>query len=377
MRRLLAVLALALLVPAVGNAAVRLGPDVTKPMPSGGLHLAAMGCQQLAQYNPCAFFNAYSTNADVVAGSPIDGVITSWSFRAGCCDGETDVPHHLKLYTYKLTSGPYLSAAPVSEGATFEIPPGNVLLSDPPTKLPARLPIATGELVAISADHPIAFAIDDTIPGVTYTFLANGYTYGSFYTAGALMISALVEPDADKDGFGDETQDCAPADAAVHEGCVPTSPPVVLPPPPDPLSVGCNAPVCAGTTNGSGGTSTPTAPVPVPKTGTIAPPTNPNSVYVPLSCPPNVPQYCGGYLSVIAGGAKASAAATATRTRYSIAPGKSKQVKVPLSAKLRQQLKRKGKLTVTLRLQPDGGAKATTFTRTIKLKHKPAAKPKR
>jgi hypothetical protein len=369
MRRRLPVLAalLPLLVPVAAQGAIRLGPDVTKPLPSGGFHLGAIGCNPAPELNPCAFFNAYTTNAGIVTASPIDGVVTSWSFRAGCCTDSTDVPHHLELSTYRLTSGPYLSAQPVLKGGTFEVPPGNVLLSDPATTLPARLPIAKGELVAVSADDPIAFAIDDTIPGITYTFIAKGYTYGGFYTAGALMISAQVEPDADHDGFGDETQDCAPADAAVHEGCGPPSDPVYPSAPMMPLPVGCNAPVCAGTTT-TGGTPPPApAPAPVPKTGTIAPPTDPNSVYISLACPSNVPQYCGGYLTLVPGGAKKAASA---RTRYSIAPGKAKAIKVPLTAKLRAKLKRDRRLKVTLRLQPDGGAKATTFTRTIKLKQK-------
>ena len=33
-------------------------------------------------------------------------------------------------------------------------------------------------------------------------------------------ISATVEPDADNDGFGDETQDCNPADPTKAEDCV-------------------------------------------------------------------------------------------------------------------------------------------------------------
>lgn len=362
---LLAALCL-LLVPAAAQGAIRLGPDVTKPLPSGGFHLGGMGCNPAPELNPCAFFNAWTTNAEIVTAAPTDGVVTSWSFRAGCCADSTSVAHRLELYTYRLTDGPYLSARPVLKGGTFEIPPGNVLLSDPATTLPARLPIARGELVAVSADDPIAFAIDDTIPGITYTSIAKGYTYGAFYTAGALMISAQVEPDADHDGYGDETQDCAPADAAVHDGCAPASPPADSPPaPPGPPSVGCPAPVCAGTTT-TGGTPPP-ASVPVPKTGTIAPPTDPNSVYISMACPPNVPQYCGGYLTLIPGGAKKAAS---VRTRYSIAPGKTKAIKIPLTAKLRARLKHAGRLKVTLRLQPDGG-QATTITRTIALKKKP------
>jgi hypothetical protein len=35
-----------------------------------------------------------------------------------------------------------------------------------------------------------------------------------------LDVSAILEPDADNDGFGDESQDCAPADASKNVDCV-------------------------------------------------------------------------------------------------------------------------------------------------------------
>jgi hypothetical protein len=363
---------LLLLVPGVAQGAIRLGPDVTIPPPSGGFHLGAIGCQPAAEYNPCSYLNVASTNPDVVVVSPVKGVITSWSFRAGCCTDPQTVAHHITLGTFRpdgFGAGGYFSTTAHLQGDTFELPPGNAILADTPTTLKARVPIEAGEVIGAIADDPIAFAVNDTIKNVTYTVLFKGFTYGNAYTAATIYLSALVEPDADGDGFGDETQDCAPADAAVHEGCAPTSPPVVLPPPPDPLSVGCNAPVCAGTTpgGGSGTPAPPPTPAPVPKTGTIAPPSDPNSVYISLACPPNVPQYCGGYLILVPGGAKKAASA---RTRYAIAPGKTKAIKIPLTAKLRKQLGRTGRTKVTLRLQPDGGAKATTFTRTIKLKKK-------
>src|SRR4051794_37079670 len=101
MRRLLAVLALTLLLPAGASAAVRLGPDVSIPQPSGGFHLGAIGCQSAPQYNPCTFLNVASTNPDVVVASPVKGVITSWSFRAGCCTNPQTVAHHITLGTFR------------------------------------------------------------------------------------------------------------------------------------------------------------------------------------------------------------------------------------------------------------------------------------
>jgi hypothetical protein len=380
---LIALVATAALVAAgAAGAAIRLGPDITQPLPSGGFHLAGIGCQSAPSYNPCTYINVRSTNPDVVVAAPADGVITSWSFRGGCCTDPQTVAHHLTLGTYKLGtqdgSFGYAFLVPDLVGPTFEIPAGNQVLADPPTTLPARVPIKQGERIGIAADDPVAMTLNDTIPNVTYTNLFNGTVYngepyGAQYSGAALQISALVEPDGDGDGFGDETQDCNPADATRHD--VDCAPPVVVPAPPLPPPVyipcptggGCSAP------GGSSGPTTTTTPPAVPKVGAIPPASDPNSVYITLSCPPNVPQHCGGYLILVEGGAK-KAAAKPVRTRYSIVPGKAKKIAIPLTAKLRKTLKRTGRLKVTLRLQPDAGT-AQTFTRVLTVKaKKPHAK---
>jgi hypothetical protein len=378
-RALLTVLAIALSAPAGASAAIRLGPDLTRPLPSGGAHVGATGCQQTPSVNPCAFLNWTSTNPDVVVASPIDGVITSWGFRAGCCVDPQTVAHHLTLGTFKVgaqngMSG-YAYGVPDLVGETFELPPGNQLPVDPATTLPARVPIAQGERIGVTADWPIAFSLDDTIPGVAYTSFAHGYTsngesYGAQYGGAVLQIGALVEADADHDGYGDETQDCAPTDPARHDGCSAAPPAPSLPPP---IVYQCPGPGTCTTPTG-GGTTPPASTVKPPVLGPIPPASDPNSVYLSLTCPPNVLRHCGGYLILVPGGAKKAAAPV--RTRYVIAPGKSKKIKVPLTAALRKTLRQKGRLTVTLRLQPDGGA-AKTFTRVLKLKHKPAKRARR
>ncbi len=48
-------------------------------------------------------------------------------------------------------------------------------------------------------------------------------------------IAAVVEPDADGDGFGDETQDLCPGSTGPTNGCVPPTPPASPAPPPAPV----------------------------------------------------------------------------------------------------------------------------------------------
>lgn len=68
----------------------------------------------------------------------------------------------------------------------------------------------------------------DPEPGTTYSFEP---VHGS---GGRVNVAAVVEPDADGDGFGDETQDLCPTDASAQGACPPPPPPPELPgPPPD------------------------------------------------------------------------------------------------------------------------------------------------
>ena len=80
------------------------------------------------------------------------------------------------------------------------------------------------------------------------------------------LVGADIEPDADRDGYGDETQDCAPADPAVQTGCGAT------PEPPGP-STGTPGPATP-TTPTTPTTPVTETPVPVP-TGTQSTPQAP------------------------------------------------------------------------------------------------------
>ena len=68
--------------------------------------------------------------------------------------------------------------------------------------------------------------------------LEDGQVRPPFATTGLeALVNVDIESDADRDGFGDDTQDCAPADPAVHDTCgatpapAPSSPASPAPPP--------------------------------------------------------------------------------------------------------------------------------------------------
>ena len=280
------------------------------------------------------------------------GVVTRWRFRAGCCTDAQTESRTLTLKTFRPGTqdglGGYSYVVPVRTGPSFVIPPGNQVSSDPFVELPARLPIAAGERVGIVADHPIGLAVYNPTAGVTSTDIANGTfyngeAYGYPMPNVALAISADVEPDADGDGFGDESQDCAPADPATQGTCP------VAPSPPSLLPVYKPGP-CEGFCGGGGvaGFSGPIA---------VAPSGN-GVVYVPLACPPSAAQPCGGFLDVTKQEAKKASSAkrkALAHVRFSVQPGKTKRIRVKLSKAGRRLLRQKGRLKVVLTVRPDDG----------------------
>jgi hypothetical protein len=258
----------------------------------------------------------------------------------------------------------YSYVVAVKTGPSFVIPPGNQVSSDPFVELPARLPIAAGERVGIVADAPIGFALYNPTAAVLNTVIANGFiyqgeAYGAPRSGDAIAISVDIEADADGDGFGDESQDCAPADPATQGTC-PVTPAPIGPSPvykPGPCEGFC----------GGGGVAGFSGPIAVA-------PNNTGVVYVPLKCPPNAVQPCGGFLDVTKQEAKKASTSAKRKTlahvRYSIEPGKTKKLRVKLSKAGRRLLERSGKLKVVLTVRPDEGD-AKSVRRTLKWRGAP------
>ncbi len=182
------------------------------------------------------------------------------------------------------------------------------------------MPIKAGERFGILADYPIEFVVYENFPGVTSTQFASGLVFEGQDYGGAfgftLALSANVEPDTDRDGYGDETQDCQPTDPLQHgTECVPPPAPIPLP-----------TPVLVGIPCGSNCSSGPTSGVVFsPVLGTAVPSGDATHVYVSLKCPPTAVKACGGFLVIMPGGA--TKATAIKRTRYSVAPGKTQKVR--------------------------------------------------
>jgi hypothetical protein len=161
--------------------------------------------------------------ADSVIPSP--GVITSLRFSTGSSG----------LAGFRFKVGRVVQADTIKTVA--QSAPENLPASTP-TALEARVPVQGGERLgfyftgAAGQDHFCA----GFSSGRTFFELVGDQQPGTtaFYRSGAhfrFPVSALVEADSDGDGFGDESQDGCPANAAVQGACPPPpSPPAPCPP---------------------------------------------------------------------------------------------------------------------------------------------------
>ena len=199
-------LVLALVLPASAFAAATVGPAPPNPDP--------LGSQSINYLDGALIFNAVGP-AGSQAAAPSAGVITRWRFYSDEIGAGTTV----QLRTLALSSGTSYTA--VASGPVEQVAPvkpqgaevNNVL-----HEFTAQVPIAAGQLVGYTLHKPVGVIFQPVFP------VGTGWKYGCLgcvdpapadgETAKATLIEGLwvamnadVEPDADSDGLGDETQD--------------------------------------------------------------------------------------------------------------------------------------------------------------------------
>jgi hypothetical protein len=150
--------------------------------------------------------------------APSAGVITSWSFQA-----TSPAPAGLKFKVGRPAGGNFFTIVGESP---VKAPVANALN----TYTDVRIPVQAGDVIGYAV---IGVVIADCARnGVSAAFTAHDFfgdaapgptpvDFGSPYGPIQYNFSALLEPDADNDGFGDETQDCAPGDALKTTDCAP------------------------------------------------------------------------------------------------------------------------------------------------------------
>ncbi len=154
--------------------------------------------------------------------SPINGVIVRWRLNQGA-NASAD---NFSLRVLRPADVP----PAVEWTGVRTAPPDLVPAAAGLYVFAARLPISAGQGIGIDfpSTHGVIlseerFSAVDPFTRVNYWYdgLANGATEGPDQQyAHQLLINADVEPDADGDGFGDETQDPCPTSAASQTaGC--------------------------------------------------------------------------------------------------------------------------------------------------------------
>lgn len=336
----LAAAAALLAAPSSAGAAVTLGPpDLSAPGAFG------YGCQ-IGQ--TCSF--VHLPGSGFTAAAPSNGVITRWRFRAACCiEAQTvDRTATLKVFQQTFNFPPYSSARAVRSGPAFVVPAGGVVGADAIVDVPVRVRIDAGEVVGVNSEYPLGFNGFGGAQMIYWQPALSDGQEGYNNLNGALSMNVDVEPDADGDGYGDETQDCQPSDPASHESCgPPPSPPPVIPTP-----VAGGGP-CVGI---CGGGAAVFSGVPAP-----FPPSSGLGVFIQVECPTGHTGFCGGFLVAAVPGAGSTAVAAKAkrivlgRTRFSVAPGAEKKVRIKFNRKAKRLFKRKRTRKIVITIDPDDG----------------------
>jgi hypothetical protein len=152
--------------------------------------------------------------------APSDGVVVKWRIKVGDAAGPVG-PVALRITRpgdsdTRTGAGTGVARAPAANQVSV---------------FDERLPIQAGD--AIGIDHMNATAFAGTAGAASAVWwdppLPDGETPRTALPADLeLLVNARIEPDADLDGFGDESQDRCPTDGSTQGPCDPD------PPPPDP-----------------------------------------------------------------------------------------------------------------------------------------------
>jgi hypothetical protein len=202
-RPIFAVVAAMLALPAGASAATTFGSDLASAPAAG-----APACPPAPA--PCDAWLVATGPRDAPAGAPVDGVLVRWRLRSAGAS---------RAVTPAVVRGN--AVVGVEASAVMTVPGGT-------TDVPVRLPVRAGDLLGLraAAQLPAAFA-----PSGGTRVVGGGAP-----ADGELEVQGVIEPDADGDGYGDETQDACPGQGDRQaEPCVVQSvppPPVVLASPP-------------------------------------------------------------------------------------------------------------------------------------------------
>ena len=150
--------------------------------------------------------------------APVSGVVTKWKIRL--VPVPISLPQQLKVYRP--------TGNPTQFQVVGESEVANVVAGE--NTFTTRIPIQTGDRIGLFGNSTIgtlfcAETPESENPGNTVGVFPGNPPVGSTATLAATETEwlvpavAVIEPDADNDGYGDETQDQCPQNAAVQTAC--------------------------------------------------------------------------------------------------------------------------------------------------------------
>ncbi len=177
-------------------------------------------CSESTSCSLVSYIEPIDPNGDPYAGGvPISGVITSFELYA-----RTEEPTAVTFFAANTQLNGSDDSAFSQVTATG--PTANIPVSGENAQtftVPARVPVQAGQHIGISFSGDLQATYNSSGDKFTYAYSPRLETdrRPSFEATGELTLRATVEPDADGDGFGDETQDKCPSQAATQGPCVP------------------------------------------------------------------------------------------------------------------------------------------------------------
>jgi hypothetical protein len=164
-------------------------------------------------------------------GAPVSGVITKFRVRAYAVENPGQVTFRVADISLPDPNNKESAlASTTGTGPTVTIKPDETLSEAPITEVSGRLPVKKGQHLALDMSPSIAAVYNSNGDKLSYLFappLVDGSGQrGSTEVVNELLVQASIEPDADGDGFGDETQDQCPTQATNQGPCDVTPPSV-------------------------------------------------------------------------------------------------------------------------------------------------------
>jgi hypothetical protein len=207
-----------LLVPAASQAAQVFGSNLQN-QPN------ETDCEMLGPCTVAAFVEVPAPMQLSNAGAPIDGVIARFRIRAKV---ETPSPVIFRVVDVIPQGANPVTALATATGTGPTVTLQTASDEAPPQEFPARLPVKKGQHLGIDSPVPLIASHDTGGTKFSYEYsppLVNGAPARlSNEFLGELLVQATVEPDADRDGFGDETQDGCPTQVSTQGACDLTKP---------------------------------------------------------------------------------------------------------------------------------------------------------